>query len=262
MKIAVCSLYINPWYREIVKYGKKSLEKYCAKHGYDFFYETEETPGGVYDSKRDIPWYKIKLLLKVMESDYDFVVWNDADSQIINYDITLESILHEHLNDRDVLVSRDWQSILNTGTMFLRNCEYTCTLLSEVWNNTHNFDTSLHEQASLGDLYTRNVLDCQEHITILSLQLQNKFLTYWYCFQPGDCFIVHATRCSHDRIGFIFTMDMFCTVRMDEETEEQFQDRMNWLTTQRCLDDIKYYRNGGSRRNVSARYLLAIQGKL
>jgi hypothetical protein len=93
MRIAVCSLYINSWYREIVKYGKISLEKYCHKHGYDFIYETEDTHNGVYDSKRDIPWYKILLLLKVMQKDYDYVIWNDADSQIVNYDKKLETFI-------------------------------------------------------------------------------------------------------------------------------------------------------------------------
>lgn len=255
MKIAVCSLYINPWYREIVKYGQRTLEKYCRKHGYDFIYETEETPEGVYDKKRPIPWYKIQLLLKVMQnSEYDFVVWNDADSVIVNYDKKLEDFITRDLLTKDVLVARDWQSTLNTGTMFVRNCNYSRVLLQTVWDNTWEFDANLHEQASLGDLFTRNILNTQEHIVILPLNRQNYFLTYWYSYLPNQCFIVHATRCSHDRTGFVFTMDMFCTVKMDEESEEQFKDRMNWMQTNRCISDIEHYRGGGIRRNLTARY--------
>lgn len=261
----MCSLYINPWYREIVKYGKLSLEKYCQKHGYDFIYETEETEDGVYDAKRDIPWYKIQLMLKVMQnSDYDFVVWNDADSQIVNYEKKLESLIERYMGEKDVLVARDWQSTLNTGTMFIRNTEYSKTLLRAVWDNTHEFDKSLHEQASLGEIYTRNELESQSHIEILPLRLQNEFLAYWYSYKPNECFIVHATRCSHDRLGFIFTMDMFCTVKMDEETDANFNDRQNWMSTNRCLEDISHYRNNGNRRNqhLSFRYVLALQGKI
>lgn len=255
MKITVCSLYINPWYRQIVKYGKLSIETYCKKHGYDFIYETEKTSDGVYDGKRDPPWYKILLMIKLMDKDYDYIIWNDADSMIVNYDKKLESIITSDLGDKDILVARDWQSVLNTGTMFVRNCEYCKKILKEVWENSSNFDVTLHEQASLTDLYTRNKFGLHQHLVILPQFRQNDFLTYWYCFLPGQCFIVHATRCSHDRIGFIFTMDMFCTIKMDEESEEKFNDRMHWMNSNRCLEDIQHYRNGGNRRNLSVRYI-------
>lgn len=257
MKIAVCSLYIGVEYRDIVKYGKISLEKYCDKHGYDFIYETEETIGGVYDAKRDIPWYKILLILKVMQKEYEFVVWIDADSQIVNYDKKLETFISE-IGDKDLLVVRDWKSILNTGTMFIRNSEYSRTLLQAVWNNKQPFRTDLHEQASLGDIYIRNELDAQSHVIILPLHRQNDFLTYWYSYYPGQCFIVHATRCAHDRASFIFTMDMFCTVKMEEESDDQYKDRLNWLVTDRARADIEHYLVGGARRNLSVRYLKAL----
>lgn len=255
MHIAVCSLYINQWYRDIVKYGKLSLEKYCEKHGYDFIYETEETNEGVYDAQRDIPWYKILLLLKVMQKNYDFVIWNDADTQIIDYEKKLETFISE-MENKDILIARDWQTILNTGTMFIRNSEYSKNLLQAIWNNKQPFRADLHEQASLENIYTNNYLDAQSHIIILPHYRQNDFLTYWYSYYPGQCFIVHATRCSHDRDGFLFTMDMFCTIKMDEETEEQYQDRLNWLTTERARIDIDHYLAGGNRRNFSARYAL------
>jgi hypothetical protein len=31
-------------------------------------YETEDTENGLYDEKRDYPWYKIQLLLKVLKT--------------------------------------------------------------------------------------------------------------------------------------------------------------------------------------------------
>lgn len=261
MKIIVCSLYINPWYREIVKYGKLSIERYCRKNKYTFMYETESTPGGVYDAKRDIPWYKVLLLLKIMNTvECDFVVWNDADSMIINYDKKLEHIIENDLGKKDILVARDCHSILNTGTMFLRNCEYTKQVLQAIWDNEMDFDKNLHEQSSLTSLYNKNLLNLHNNMEILPLYRQNDFLTYWYTYLPDKCFIVHATRCSHDKIGFIFTMDMFCTIQMDEETVVQYLDRVDWLMTNRCLEDIQTYRNGGNRRNLTARYIKMLSG--
>jgi hypothetical protein len=254
MKIAVCSLYINPWYRDIVKYGKISLEKYCDKHDYDFYYETEETKNGVYDAKREIPWYKILFILKLLKNkEYDYIVWNDADSQIVNYEKKLESFITNEMGDKDILTARDWNSVLNTGTIFIRNTDFSRDLLQNVWDNKHPFRADLHEQASLGEIYTRNENGEQDHIVILPHHRQNEFLTYWYSYYPGQCFIFHASRCSHDRKGFIFTMDMFCTVKMDEETEEQYLDRQDWLNTSRAREDINYYLKGGQRRNFSAR---------
>lgn len=106
MKIAVLSMYINPWYREIVKYAKQNLEEYCTLNGYDFIYETEETLNGVYDGLRDPPWYKIKLILKTLEN-YDYVVWEDADSFIFDYNKKLEYFIDKYLEDKDILVATD-----------------------------------------------------------------------------------------------------------------------------------------------------------
>lgn len=257
MKIIVCSLYINEWYRNIVKYGKISLENYCKKHNYEFYYETENTPNSVYDNKRDIPWYKIKLLLKILNTtDCDFIVWNDADSQIVNDEKKLEDFIISDLQDKDILVGREHNSVLNTGTMFLRNCQYVKTLLRYVWDNCGKFNKAFHEQASLSNLYERNVMRCRDRIVILPAYRQNDFLTYWYMYISGESFIVHATRCSHDRQGFVFTMDMFCFVKMDEETDDQYTNRLVRLSGDGIKSDIARYMNGGDRRNLSVRYFM------
>jgi hypothetical protein len=250
MKIAVCSLYINDWYREIVKYGKKTLDLYCEKHGYYFIYETEEMKDNVFvkfresEPHRDIPWYKIKLLQKIseQESEFEFVVWIDADATICNPDITLESFIEKYLTpDKDILLGRDPNSSLNTGVMFIRNTEFSRKLLTCIWNNTDgDYQKNLHEQAALGELYLKNYEGCAEKMIVLDPSFQNEFLTYWYSYYPG-IFIYHATRCAHDRKGFVFTIDMYTPIKMDEESEEQFQYRNKWLTTEsECRKDIDY----------------------
>lgn len=262
----MCSLYINPWYRVITKYGKQSMDLYCKKHGYDFIWETEETKDSVYDGQRDIPWYKIKLIEKIMKHhpEYDFIVWNDADSMIVDDEKKLENLIEKYLGDKDILLAKDWMSTLNTGTMFIRNTPYCLELMSRIWANT-SARPELHEQASLQDLFAKNEFDEQGKIEVLPLHLQNEFLTYWHSYRPNQCFIYHATRCSHDRRGFIFMMDMFCPLKMDEETDKQHQDRLNWMKVpEMCRADIKHYLNKGQRlfRNCSQRYILYETGRL
>lgn len=254
--VVICSLYINEWYREITKYGKISLEHYCEKHGYKFYLETENTPFGVYflaHEGRDIPWYKIRLLLYVFEqnTDADYIVWIDGDTQIINFDIRMEEIIEMYSKDRDLLVPSEAKSQINTGVMIFKNTPYSYDLLRRIWNNHLEND-----QTSLIDLYTRNVCFEQEHITILPVYLQNVLLTYWYMYYPGQCFIIHIMKNSHDVDKFLFIMDMFCGVKMVEETQEQFKLRQRWLCTEElCRADINHYRSGGKPRNLSARYI-------
>lgn len=259
MKITVCSLYINPWYREIVKYGKLTLSNYCDKHGYEFLYETELTPQGVYDGQRDIQWYKIKLILKVLETNNaDIVVWNDADSVIVNDEIKMEHFVDKYMEGADILVAREPTTILNTGTMFIRNTDKSRQILNTTWDYYHLLTEELHgfhEQAALGEIYKLNVEGFKSHIKVLDPSLRNEFLSYWFSYYPNSCFILHAARCAHDRAGFVFTMDMFCPIKMDEETDEEYQFRKKWLKTySMCRADIDLYLKGGSRRNLTARY--------
>ena len=244
MKIAVCTLHINDWYTEVVKYSIKNMGDYCKKHNYDFIVDNS-----VDDKQRDCPWYKIKLLLKILEAGiHDIVVWIDADSHIMNSRITLESIMTKYMGDKDILLSREVGNILNTGVMFVKNSEFCKMILEKTWDNKMEFRSDLHEQASLGALYEENIDNSKDHIVILEPNLQNVFLTYWFSYYPTDCFIFHATRCSHEMDGFIFLMDRFCPIKMDEETDEQYKWRMNWLTdTKICRDNVDKWLNGGQR---------------
>ena len=42
----------------------------------------------------------------LQKKEYDFVIWNDADSQIVDYDKKLETFISE-MGDKDILVARD-----------------------------------------------------------------------------------------------------------------------------------------------------------
>lgn len=265
-KIAVCSLYINEWYRYITKYGKKTLENYCTKHGYDFFFETEETVDGVYDKSRDIPWFKIQLILKIMRNhpEYDYIVWNDADSLIINDNIRFEDIINVYLPaNYDMLLGPDQNTALHTSTMFVKNSSKCREILEKTWNNDSNFDVNFHEQASLSDLYTRNVDNCKDFIHVLPQYMQNMFNTYWSMFTV-NCFIFHAARCAHDKKGFLYTIDLFCPIRMDEDTDETFEQRRKFITDQALITDILQKCLSGKigRPFPSRRYIDLVNGKI
>jgi len=286
MKITVCMIAINMWYQEIVKYNIENVKQYCLKHNYKFVvdlgvsYPEDVKPYSdiiqnidenitqttVYDGSRDCPWYKIKLVEKCLDmfdaqcanQDNDsYVVWIDADSHLLNNNQMLEDYITRYQQGKHMLLAKEGNPgiILNTGVMFVRNTEYSRKILGMVWNNDKSFDKNFHEQASLGQLYIENVENIQENIVVLHPCLQYEFLCYWYMYEPNKSFIIHAARCAHEREGFIYTMDMFCPVRLREESDEEYKNRMEWLyDREKCVKDISVWRSGGSiKRNRSAR---------
>ena len=119
-KICVCTLAINDWYREIVKYSLRNMKNYCDKHNYSFYWEGDE----IYDNERDPPWYKIKLIQKLLQKkEYDVIVWIDADSHILDMDVKLEKYLDMMTDDIQILIGAENNNpvIFNTGVMFIKN---------------------------------------------------------------------------------------------------------------------------------------------
>jgi hypothetical protein len=232
MKIFVCTNAFNTWYREVVKYGIRNMQNYCDKHSYEFACYTENDKD-IYDQSRDIPWYKIKSIEKVLkECPYlDLVVWIDADCQILKSDISLESIIEKYLPQcKDVLISSESDGHMNTGIMFWRNTPYSLTLLNRIWDNQNQFESHFHEQASFNQLLSIDE-EVKNKVEILPAYLQPVFNAYWYMYYPGEIFILHCARCSHDLEGLVFMMDMFCPTKLDEENEDQYKDRMTFLNS-------------------------------
>jgi len=261
MKLAVCTIHVNDWYTEIVKYSIRNMQTYCKKHDYTFIHQSEHSPNTVYNEenlkiRKESTWFKIPLLKQILteNKDIDVVVWIDADSNILNMGKKLEHYIDTYMVGKDFLFGSENNTVLNGGVVFVRNTEFSIKFLDETWTNKRDFDHNFHEQASMANLYTENVFNCQNHITILPAHKQNEFLSYWFMYYPKQCFIMHAARCSHDREGFIFTMDVFCPIRLDEENDDQYNKRMEWLHTETlCRKTIDGWQNGKGGRTPSAR---------
>jgi hypothetical protein len=228
MKVAICTLCINDWYYEIVKYGVSTIENYAKINGYDFYVCNQ-----VYDCTRDYPWYKIKAIQEVLPK-YDFVFWMDADGHVLKPEQNITYFIDNYLKDRDILCAKDWNNTLNTGMMILKNTPFVHSLLYEVWNNKGKFDENFHEQASMGNIYDTNRLNSQTKIQILPWETHNILYSYWSNYSPNNQFFIHVARCSHDPLGFIHTLDNYCPVRMEEDMPGEYEDRIIWM-----LDEIR-----------------------
>lgn len=224
-RIAVCSLAFGEDYVKLVEKGEKGREMYCSRLGYDY-----RTDKDVYDPKRPYAWSKVKLVLKCLsEMKYDYVVWIDADTHIIDFDKRLESIVEKHLQsdrNRDILIASDWQKI-NSGVFFVRTTEWAYRFFTELYEQTEFLTHSNWEQEAMISMLDKDILGCKEKFMILPDYLQSEFNSYNTGYKAGD-FLVHFAGCYRDGVdkGLGLLMNEFCPYRLSQDTNQTFVDRL------------------------------------
>ncbi|XP_031484141.1 uncharacterized alpha-1,2-galactosyltransferase C1289.13c-like [Nymphaea colorata] len=118
---------------ELVTPGK---QRYAEARGYDFIDASEEV-----DRSRPPSWSKI-LAVKRHLHRYDWVFWNDADSLVTNFDISIEEVLADAIGDighaqsfPDLILTTDVNGV-NAGMFFMRNSSWSQAFLDTWWNQT------------------------------------------------------------------------------------------------------------------------------
>ena len=186
--IAVLTIASGKEYQEQVALGTQSKRDYCQKQGYDFIY-CEET----LDASRHPAWSKILLALTALQNpSYKWVVWIDADTLIMNYDIRLEDIIDEQYN---FLITADHNSI-SSGVFFIRNCDWSIQLLKNAYQRTGLPDEwRYYEQpAIIQELLEQNAIG--EQAKICPQRQFNSYNHYEHKYMPdvtyhhGD-FLIH-----------------------------------------------------------------------
>jgi len=236
MRIGVCSLAIGDAFKEAVKYGVRSKVLYCQKHGYDFIQDDSLT-----DHSRHLAWSKIPVILNYL-TKYDYLVWVDADTLIMNPDKRLEDYI-AMMADRELMyvASLGW---VNTGVMFIKNTPFMLEFFAETWGYTNEI---CWEQGAIDRLYRDDWRGCRSKIVILPDQ--TVFNSLWHQYRWGQ-FLVHFPGCGEPNRPencLRRMMDMFCVLRMDEESEEEYGKRLQKLRSinmtaeyLRCSGEGKY----------------------
>ena len=267
MNITVCTLSINDWYQDIVKYALSNLKNYCKTHNYKCVidYGISDT---IYDKTRQEPWYKILLIEKLLkDNESDYIVWIDADCQILKPDVKLEYFIDKYFGSPDTcLVLTQDNNLFNTGVMFIKNTDFAKNLMQLIWNNSNGeYFKDFHEQTSFADLYETNN-DIKKHVKIIPYGAKDELVVYWGNYYPRQHFLLHSARCTFDRIAFMYMMDLFYIYKLEEETGEQYIKRLEWINNESmCRNDIdKWLRGENISRNYSMRcliYIAKIQNK-
>lgn len=188
MTFAICSLVLGEDYKKSVELCTQSQEAYALRHGY-----TRITDESVYDPNRPFAWSKISLLQKYF-SQYDFLVWMDADVLIMNPEIKFETFINMMKPDSFMFLGHDLNN-LNTGIFVIKNCPLAHEFLEDVWNKTEYLNHVWWEQGAVIDLW-KNSEKYKRHMDILEyrhINIMNAFhpeidpKVHWL---PGD-FCIH-----------------------------------------------------------------------
>lgn len=267
MKILVCTLAINEWYFNIVKYAIKSFYEYSLLNNYTFILDKGDVDT-VYDGSRQEPWFKIKLIHKILKEnpECDYVVWIDADCQLLLPEIKLEYFIKKFSKpETEIIVTMD-NNILNTGVMFVKNTPFTIDLMDRVWNHhagSIDYFKDFHEQTALADIYTGSE-EVKNKVFVIPYGLKDELVVYWGNYYPGHCFLIHCARCSFNKIDLLYMMDMFYPGRLEEETDDEYKSRVLWLNNpEYCERDIHGWLRGEHvERRYSARAQKFLTGEL
>ena len=152
-KIAIVTMYTE----NIKSYGEPTTlnkEEYAKKYNIDLIVTKERL------SNRHPAWDKVKCVENAMNSDYDYIIWMDADSIFINDSIDFNTLINIY-SDKNFIVcldpitdkkclkkSFDYTDlanlrIINTGIFIIKNNIEMKKMISSVWNTKTNTNIGL-----------------------------------------------------------------------------------------------------------------------
>jgi len=194
MKIAIASLAVGHLYRFACLEGKKSKEQYCKKQGYDFIYATKSENPSCHPS-----WSKIKLLQRILQH-YDWVLYLDADTVIMDDTISVDSLIDSNYSFQICRESVGTIQNVNAGVFLIKNTPLMHQFLDDIWSRDKFTGYSFWEQSAIWQILEEENPYASE-IKILSQNDMNSF-AWEVClpigadqsrpgvYQEGD-FLVH-----------------------------------------------------------------------
>ncbi|KAJ6810026.1 putative alpha-1,6-mannosyltransferase MNN10 isoform X1 [Iris pallida] len=146
---------------------------YAERMGYGFV-DAER----LVDPHRPPSWSKIPAVRSCL-GDYDWVFWNDADTIVTNFEISLENILESAIGHMDfnaspdLVVTEDINGV-NAGVFFVRSSDWSKNFLDMWWNQTSFIQfgsTKSGDNAAMKHLIDNlSPGELQEHVSISSMQ--------------------------------------------------------------------------------------------
>lgn len=143
---------------------------YCNKHNYDFI------EYAIDNFDRPASWFKIKALLNTINLNYEYILWCDADTMILNCDYSVSQITRP---DKEFYLCQDNLG-LNCGVFLIKNTEFMSHFLKTVntmypkYANNHPLG-GIWEQAAIWELCAINYQNILSKIQIVPQYILNAY---------------------------------------------------------------------------------------
>jgi hypothetical protein len=170
------------------KLTEKINRKYAQKKNYDFILFKQRL-----SNDRAPQWDKIKAIEKCFNLGYKYVFWIDSDAYF-NGNTSLEEFLD---NENEIYICDDLRNsnkkcLINTGTILIKNTEYTRELISKWWNwgDKKWMYEAYHEQKVLDDMIKNDFMKIGSRIKIYPDDTFNSYISQIYT-EREKLFVVH-----------------------------------------------------------------------
>ena len=142
-------------------------------------------------------WEKIPMLRKYL-SDYDWLMWIDADAMVMNHRVKIEDLIAKCPLDTDLIISSDLHG-LNAGVFLLRNRQWARDFLQSVDESKPEFISHRYpeQEAMNAILKDFNGKNGDYPVSYLPQWLLNQFWLQWI---PGDFIIHHSGGSVEDKV--------------------------------------------------------------
>lgn len=142
MKIAVLSAYSSNFVK-MADLSRNNKKNYCLNHGYDFIEDNDYPNQG--EGRKASQWYKILSILKYLDM-YDYIMWSDIDTLIMNPSIKLESLIDDrhHLffggYEYHKNVPPSMGCLVHSGNFIIKNSKEAKNILTTVFYNPEYYE--------------------------------------------------------------------------------------------------------------------------
>ena len=209
-KIGIVSICAYPENRNLIldKITPLNRQKYAHLHGYDAIIYTSHPVGP--NSSVSIQHSKLELMRTLVDSrKYDWLMWTDCDSVIINRNRKIEDIIAEYVEDdsADLLITEELFG-LSSANWIIRSSQWSSNFLAQAFDIAHNQLPLLGDQDAIISLAIgRGQLD--NHIKIIpqnvinAYDALNSFAMGGGGYEPGDLLITFP-QCQDENCNPLF----------------------------------------------------------
>jgi len=148
---------------EYIKYHDISFQKYCDSHNYEYI-RTTNCP----KEEATTYWCKIHRVKKALDSGkYDYVMWADSDTIIIDKDTSLDSYISS-IGEPDIIVAKYKHNLVTThnvsaGVFLIKNSKigksFIDDCLSKINDNPQCIKDNKEQGLWVGTCYEEGVMN-------------------------------------------------------------------------------------------------------